>query len=151
MRIILVRHGEAERQTQQDSERQLTAFGRKQAQETAQHILAKYTPDRFVVSPYSRAQQTLAAFTSHAPDTPVSVHNDITPADDATQALKTLADVEGDCIVVVCHMSIVAHLAALLTGSSPQPFALGEARVIEADFIAPDMGDEIDKVVPKQP
>ena len=150
MHLILMRHGEAERQTPQDNERQLTNFGRQQAEETAEKLLAKYTPDHFVVSPYDRAQQTLETFTSRLPDVPVSVHDDITPSDDAMQAISGLADVQGECVLVVCHMPIVAKLAGLLTGQSPESYALAEARVIELEFVASDMGEEVERFVPKQ-
>lgn len=149
MKVILMRHGEAERQTQQDSERTLTELGQKQAAETAQYIVDTYSPDVFVVSPYVRAQQTLQALTKLKPDVPIKVHPDITPEDDAMQGIRGLIEVEGQCVVVVCHMPIVAKMAALLTADTPEPYHLAEARVFEAELIAPDMGQELDRYVPK--
>ena len=151
MKLILMRHGQAEAYKESDSTRQLTEFGYQQAQQTAQYIMDKYQPNIFVVSPYDRAQQTLTAFTQLAPDIEVSIHADITPADDAMSALNNLADVQGECVLVVCHMPIVAKLAALVTGSTPESYALAEARVFEMDIVAADMADEIDRFVPKQP
>ncbi len=95
-----------------------------------------------MVSPFARAQQTLETFTSRLPDVPVSVHDDITPSDDAMQAISGLADVQGECVLVVCHMPIVAKLAGLLTGQSPESYALDEALLIELDFVASEMGEE---------
>lgn len=149
MKIILMRHGEAERQTQQDSERHLTPLGVQQAEATAKYIMANYKPDMFVVSPYVRAQQTLQALTTLKPDVPVKVHSNITPDDDAMQGLHGLMDVEGECVVVVCHMPIVAKMAGLLTADMPESYHLAEARVFEASLIAPDMGDEVDRYVPE--
>lgn len=149
MKVILMRHGEAERQTHQDSERTLTELGQKQASETAQYIVDNYNPDVFVVSPYIRAQQTLQALTTLKPDVPIKVHSDITPDDDAMQGLRGLIDVKGQCVVVVCHMPIVAKMAALLTADTPESYHLAEARVFEAELIAPDMGEEVDRYVPK--
>lgn len=148
MKIILMRHGEAERQTQQDSERTLTDLGQQQAAQTAQYIVDNYNPDVFVVSPYIRAQQTLQALTTLKPDVPVKVHQDITPGDDPKQALRSLMDVEGQCVVVVCHMPIVARMAALLTAKPSESYHLAEARIFEAELIAADMGDEIARYVP---
>lgn len=151
MKIILVRHGQAEDETRPDSARQLTDFGRKQAAQTAEYVITHYHPDRFVVSPYDRAQQTLAEFQARAPKVPLTIQNNITPSDDARQALIDIGNIEVDCLVVVCHMSIVAYIAGLLTGDYPESFSLAEARVFEMDFVMSGMAKEIDRFVPDQP
>ncbi|HCN17312.1 MAG: histidine phosphatase family protein [Psychrobacter sp.] len=151
MKIILVRHGQAEDETRPDSARQLTEFGQQQAAQTAEYVTSHYHPDRFIVSPYERAQQTLAEFQSRASEVPVTIQDNITPSDEARKALVDLANVEAECIVVVCHMSIIAHLAGLLTGEYPESFSLAEARVLEMDFVMSGMASEIDRFVPDQP
>lgn len=151
MKIILMRHGQAEDETRPDSARQLTNFGQQQAAQTADYITAHYQPDYFVVSPYIRAQQTLAQLQTRAPHVPFIVQDNITPSDDARTALAELAKIEAECLVVVCHMSIVAYLASLLTGDSPESFALAEARVFEMAFMMAGMANEIDRFVPVQP
>ncbi|WP_201616989.1 phosphohistidine phosphatase SixA [Psychrobacter urativorans] len=151
MKIILMRHGQAEDETRPDSARQLTDFGQQQSAQTADYITAHYTPDYFVVSPYDRAQQTLTQLQTRAPNVPVTVQDNITPADDARAALTELADIEAECLVVVCHMSIVAHIASLLTGVSPESFSLAEARVFEMEFVMSGMAKEIDRFVSVQP
>lgn len=151
MKVILVRHGQAEHETRPDSARQLTDFGQQQAAQTAEYITANYKPDRFIVSPYARAQQTLAELQARVPIVPVTVQDNITPSDDAHSALSDIAKIEAQSLVVVCHMSIVANLASLLTGDYPESFSLAEARVFEMDFIMSGMATEIDRFVPKQP
>ena len=151
MKIILMRHGQAEDETRPDSARQLTDFGQQQAAQTAEYITTNYKPDRFIVSPYDRAQQTLAELQARAPKIPVSVQDNITPSDDAHSALSDIANIEAQCLVVVCHMSIVANLAALLTGDYPESFSLAEARVFEMDFVMSGMATEVDRFVPEQP
>ena len=151
MKIILVRHGQAEDETRPDSARQLTDFGQQQAAQTAEYVTTHYQPDYFLVSPYDRAQQTLAEFQARAPKVPSSVQDNITPSDDARKALVDIADVEAECLVVVCHMSIVANIAGLLTGDYPESFSLAEARVFEMDFVMSGMAKEIDRFVPEQP
>ncbi len=151
MKIILVRHGQAEDESRPDSARQLTDFGQQQAAQTAEYVTTHNHPDCFVVSPYERAQQTLAAFQARAPKVPSTIQNNITPADDAREALVDLADIEAECLVVVCHMSIVAHIAGLLTGEYPESFSLAEARVFEMDFVMGGMAHEVDRFVPEQP
>lgn len=151
MKIILMRHGQAEDETRPDSARQLTDFGQQQAAQTADYITKNYTPDYFVVSPYDRAQQTLAQLQSRAPTVPATVQDNITPSDDAKTALAELANIDAECLVVVCHMSIVAHLAGLLMGDYPEGFSLAEMRVFEMEFVMSGMANEIDRFVPNQP
>ena len=151
MKIILVRHGQAEDETRPDSARQLTDFGQQQAAQTAEYVTTHYHPDRFIVSPYDRAQQTLAAFQSRMPNVPLTVQDNITPSDDARQALMDIANIDAECLVVVCHMSIVAYIAGLLTGDYPESFSLAEARVFEMEFVMTWMATEVDRFVPDQP
>jgi phosphohistidine phosphatase len=155
VKIILMRHGEAENETRPDSARQLTDFGQRQAVETATYIFEHYKPDYFVVSSYDRAQQTLAELKLYAAKNgtqiSVKVQDNLTPADDALNALTELSHIDAKCLVVVCHMSIVAKLASLLTGESPESFALAEARVFEMAFIMASMATEVNRFVPTQP
>ena len=151
MKIILVRHGQAEDETRPDSARQLTKFGQQQAVQTAEYITTNYKPDRFIVSPYDRAQQTLAELQVRVTTIPATVQDNITPSDDAHSALTDISKIEAQCLVVVCHMSIVANLAGLLTGDYPESFSLAEARVFEMDFIMSGMATEVDRFVPEQP
>ena len=151
MKIILVRHGQAEDETRPDSARQLTDFGQQQAVQTAEYVTTHYSPDHFIVSPYERAQQTLSAFQLRALKTPSSIQSNITPSDNARQALIDIANIEAECLVVVCHMSIVAYIAGLLTVESPESFSLAEARVFEMEFVMTGMATEVDRFVPDQP
>ncbi|MBH0005946.1 phosphohistidine phosphatase SixA [Psychrobacter sp. SWN149] len=151
MKIILVRHGQAEDETRPDSARQLTSFGQQQAAQMAAYLTTHYKPDRFVVSPYTRAQQTLAVLQSLVSCVPSSIQDNITPSDDARQALIDIGNIEAECLVVVCHMSIVAYIAGLLTGDYPESFSLAEARVFEMDFVMTGMATEVDRFVPDQP
>lgn len=151
MKIILMRHGQAESQTQLDSARQLTDYGQQQAAQTAEYIIEHYQPDHFIVSPYIRAQQTLAELQLRASKVPVTIQTTITPADAAKPAFLALSQIDGECLVVVCHMSIIAHLASLLTGESPEAFSLAEARVFEMEFMLSGMAKESDRFIPMQP
>ena len=151
MKIILMRHGQAEDETRPDSERKLTDFGYEQAKQTAEYISSHYQPDYLLVSPYVRAQQTLAEIQALIPNVLSHIQQNITPSDDARLALADIAHIEAECLVVVCHMSIIAHIAALLTDDYPESFALAEARVFEMDFVMIGMAREIARFVPEQP
>lgn len=151
MKIILMRHGQAEDETRPDSARKLTDFGHEQARQTARYISSHYQPDCFLVSPYIRAQQTLAELQVLMANVPSHIQQNITPSDDARQALADIAHIEAECLVVVCHMSIIAHIAGLLTGDYPESYSLAEARVFETDFVMTGMAREIARFVPDQP
>lgn len=141
MQLILVRHGEAERQTRDDAARSLTERGQRQADWTATQILARYQPEHLVVSPLKRAKQTLQAFSKRLPDVPLTVLDCIKPDDDAALALAALAKLQAErpvrCVLVVCHMNVIAQMAALLQEDRPEGFELAEARVFEQALLVP--------------
>jgi phosphohistidine phosphatase len=154
MQLILVRHGEAEPYQSDDAGRSLTTRGVAQAHSTAQQVLAKYHPDLLVVSPYKRAQQTAAAFEEaitafHETPPPIPLHilDEITPDADpraALDALSLLAAQYGPkCMMVVCHMNVIAYLAGLIVDEYPESFGLAEARVFEQPLIL--MGLSVEK------
>lgn len=152
MKIILMRHGQAEGFKFTDEKRKLTALGHKQAKESARYILDKYQPDMMVSSPYDRAVQTLEAFIELAPNVPIKVLDYITPADNASQSINRLGDEFADvqCLLVVCHMPIVANMAANLLGNWATSYSLAEARVIDTSVLVADLGTQIDSYIPKQ-
>ncbi len=65
-----------------------------------------------MVSPLLRAQQTLSYLQKYFPNVPVVVCNAIKPEDDAKVAVEWLSHLPYESIVVVCHMNVVAHIAA---------------------------------------
>ncbi len=150
MRLILVRHGEADPDRSGiDSARLLTDKGHQQAELTAQFISENFRPDLFVVSPYIRAQQTLEHIRQQYPDVPTQVYQDITPDDPAVPAVQWLSNLTEETVVVVCHMNIVAYIAALLTEDVPEGFALAEARVYEHPVIMPGLSEEKIRFIPQ--
>lgn len=152
MQLILMRHGEAEApmdsSLHSDASRVLTGRGQQQAASTAQQLIQRYQPDLFVVSPLIRAQQTRQAFDAYCTDIPVIIYPHIKPDDKAAPALDWLSQLDAKCIVVVCHMNIVAYLGGLLVGESPRSFELAEARVYEQAVIAPGLSVEQARLVP---
>ena len=149
MRLILVRHGEADpNRSGVDSQRRLTEKGHAQAKQTAQFIYENYKPDLFVVSPYIRAQETLSHIQTLFPEVPTQVYQDITPDDPAAPAVQWLSNLTEETIVVVCHMNIVAYIAALLTQDSPEAFDLAEVRVFEHPVVMVGLSEEKNRFVP---
>ena len=152
MQLILMRHGEAEPYQANDAVRQLTSRGVAQAHLTAQQVLKEYKPDLLVVSPYVRAQQTIAAFQEKIPHTPLHILDSITPDADPRVALDDLAALHAlnpaQCIVVVCHMNVIAYMAGLLLDEDPESFALAEARVLKQSEILLGLSVETARFVP---
>jgi phosphohistidine phosphatase len=152
MQLILIRHGEAEPYQSDDAGRNLTARGVSQAQWTTQQVLAQYSPDLFIVSPYRRAQQTLLSFQDQLPNIPVKTMDSITPDADPRLALDQLSMLTSkyaaQCIVVVCHMNIIAYMAGLLLDEYPESFELAEARVFEQPSILLGFSVERARFVP---
>ena len=148
MQLILVRHGDAGAYTLPDHERNLSALGQAQASQTAAWLAENFEPDHFIVSPYNRAQQTLAQIQQFFPHVPVTTYEGITPDNDADIAVDTLGELVGDCMVVVCHMNIIAKFAHILTDEPLEGFALAEARVYDMGILAPSLAAEIKRFVP---
>lgn len=152
MQLILVRHGEAEPYQVNDAIRNLTSHGIAQAHSTAQQVLAKYQPDLLVASPYVRAQQTVAAFKEQLSEVPFHTLDCITPDSDPRIALDALSELPSQyaaqCIVVVCHMNVIAYMAGLLLDEDAESFGLAEARVFEQSTILLGLSVEKARFVP---
>ncbi|MGE8683571.1 MAG: SixA phosphatase family protein [Acinetobacter sp.] len=149
MQLTLVRHGEAAPPVMgNDVKRPLTERGETQAAQTAAYLKDLIRPEVFVVSPLLRAQQTLAHLQAYFPDVPVVVCNTIKPEDDAKVAVEWLSHLPYESIVVVCHMNVVAHMAALLVSEFFNPYALAEARIYDQAVIAPGLSTQIKTFIP---
>ncbi len=157
MKIIFIRHGQAQIRstTGQDSDRELTEFGQQQAKQTAKYILDNYQPDLFIVSPYQRAKQTLKAFTDRTSTVPYTVLDEITPNGDPKVAIEIISSMVDtnetiNCVVVVCHMPIVAEIVGELVGQHPTAYQLAEARVLECAFVVENLCNQVDGFIPQQ-
>lgn len=157
MQLILIRHGEAEAYQANDAIRRLTPRGVAQAHSTAQHVLEMYKPDLLVASPYVRAQQTAAAFQERFSQNASSsivlqTLDSITPDADPRIALDALSELQtqysAQCMLVVCHMNVIAYMAGLLLDQNPESFGLAEARVFEQTEILLGLSVEKARFVP---
>lgn len=150
MQITLIRHGEAAAPVMaNDKQRPLTPRGHQQAEQTAQFLTqAQLQPEVFVVSPLVRAQETLAHLQHYFPQVPVVICNTIKPDDDAKVAVEWLSQLPYSSVVVVCHMNVVAHIAAILTAETFHAFALAEARVYQQAVLAPGLSSQIQQYLP---
>lgn len=149
MQLTLVRHGEAApAQNGNDHKRPLTERGQQQAQQTAQFLKQQLAPDVFVVSPLLRAQQTLAFIQAYFPTVPVLICDKIKPDDAPEDAIAWLEKLPFEHISVVCHMNVIGHIAAQLTGEHYHPFALAEARIYQQAVIANGLSTQQSVFIP---
>lgn len=127
--ICIMRHGEAEPYRPNDATRVLTDVGRQQVQ-TSSHWLTKHYVqegafDIALVSPYTRAQQTLNEVMRSCQVARIEQTELITPeaspqfAADYINALLTQARQQSDAtktLLVVSHMPLVSYLVDELCG-----------------------------------
>ena len=157
MKLILMRHAEAEAlyQHDHDSERALTEQGNVQAVQVANWLrqqLAGETSLQLFASPYRRAQQT-ALHIAHALKTPLLTLAGITPNENVQQALTALETAAtAQAVVVVTHMPLIAALShwleSGLLSSVGQGFTLAEAHMLELAFPAPGMATRLRQFAP---
>lgn len=145
MRLVLLRHGEAERLAECDEMRRLTQQGRAEVQLAAHAIAALALPAPVIVaSPYLRAQETAKIVAAILGVERVVQVTGITPDDDPRRALAMLAAIcrPGVTVVAVTHMPLIGALIGLLLHGAVQnvpsiPTASGG--VFEGEMIAPGL------------
>jgi phosphohistidine phosphatase len=157
MRLVLVRHGEAEPYSSRDAERALTPRGMAQARQTAEWLAANVVEQglatTLLVSPYRRAQETASALGERLPLRVRRTLDTLTPDIDPRRALSGIdTEAQGaDVLVIVSHMPLVAALAHWLQEGVPgagRGFALAEARVLETDGFLPGLANMRERFIP---
>lgn len=153
MRLVLVRHGEAEPLRLRDSERVLTARGHEQAAATGAWLASRLSgPVILVSSPYQRARETAGHIRQVLPHADFRIVERITPEDDVKTALALLGKIDPvETLVVVSHMPLVAALACWLSEgylSGASPFALAEARVFDVQVLGASQANLRERFVP---
>lgn len=133
MNIWIMRHGEAGFNHTTDAERSLTAFGTEMAQKQGLWLTKRWQqlgifPDKILVSPYLRTQQTLQAITkaqTHSDNVAlfqspqiIETWQGITPAanpHNVVNYLQFLKDEGAKNILMISHLPLVYDLAQQLT------------------------------------
>ena len=133
--IVLMRHGEAEPYSGQDSSRPLTERGREQATLTGRWLREQNLPvSHIVASPYLRAQQSAQRIADSLELDVVTVR-DITP--DKSEATAEAALVDHMGAVVCFHQPILGRLLHRWTGQRVS-VNTGACFVLHGDLLAPD-------------
>ncbi len=116
MRIWVLRHGEAERQTQYDPERALTTRGTDDAEKAGVVLSAFVTSSlQIFASPFKRAQQTAQAAVLALPQQRITTVEWLTPESDPSSAIRTLDSLADEDILLVSHQPLVSALIGVLT------------------------------------
>ncbi len=120
MELILWRHAEAEEGTP-DHSRALTEKGIKQAAKIAAFLHQHLPRDtRILVSPATRTQQTVAAFTDHFTLAPT-----ISPGASAEAVLRAARWPDaGGTVLIVGHQPTLGEVAASLLGCDGSSFSI---------------------------
>lgn len=128
MKIIIMRHGEAEHSAPSDAERALTEKGRAVSCEIAGRLVKQQgigSLDKVLVSPYLRAQQTWQAIAQCFTTNQVETCDDISPygqADDVVEYIAALVETENlQTVLVVSHLPLVGYLVAEMVADVPAP------------------------------
>ncbi len=125
--LVIMRHGEAEPQSSQDSQRQLTAKGRADVTQMAQWLATSYQPFDFILhSPFIRTQQT-AELMWHGQSSKPSLQTlaELVPDGDCQQIqlyVDALLETQANArILLVSHMPLVSFLVETFskTGQTP--------------------------------
>lgn len=158
MRLMLLRHGEAGRASM-DSQRPLTAHGRKQVMAMAhEHAPALSASTVILASPYVRAQQTaelvstaIAAF-QNAGENPhgnpqsraIKALDCIRPESDPLDVCRWLAGYgEQACVLLIGHNPLFTDLLNALVGYPPgrEHMDTGSLAIIDLDVVALGCGE----------
>lgn len=114
--LVIMRHGDAEPQSSQDSQRQLTAKGRADVTLMAQWAATNYQPfDYILYSPFVRTQQTAELMRLAQLTTPITeTLAELVPEGDCNQVqlyIDVLLQQKPDArILLVSHMPLVSFL-----------------------------------------
>ncbi len=147
IRLYLLRHAEAEVEAADDSLRNLTELGWEQALASADWLCGQVaTPARIITSPLLRARQTALVVqqTLNLPE--ATIDPSFLPDADIVRAEQVIAMAFRDNIdelIVVSHMPLIASLSCWLQEgvmSVGEAFSLAEVRIIEAEVLAPGLG-----------
>lgn len=139
MQIFIMRHGEASLHAASDALRPLTERGKAQSIQMAEWLAGYSTTiDKVLVSPYLRAQQTLASVKTVLDlAKEAETLEDLTPAGDEERLaayLQVLAEQGVGSVLVISHLPLVGYLVALLCpGITPPMFATSSIARIDFD------------------
>ena len=140
MKLLLMRHGEAESQAASDYERRLTDHGARQVAASVRRLLTyEFNIELLLVSPLPRARETADIVDELLGPVPMVVSDAVTPDATVAGAIEAFErQFKGrDCIMAVMHQPMIGSLVYYLTGVR-QPMPTASLAVIEAPVLTSD-------------
>lgn len=128
MKIIVMRHGEAEIMANSDPERCLTARGKTQATEQGKWLKQHMSFDKVIVSPYLRAQQTFDAINfvyDNQLSNKMETWDGVTPnsyANFVINYLELLSNQGIQRVLIISHLPLVSEIISSICSDQPVRF-----------------------------
>ncbi len=148
MKVIIMRHGQADWSAPSDRERSLTGQGIQEVSSTAAQLAGQQI-NRIIASPYLRVQQT-AGIVSKACGVAVDTLDALEPDGDSASVVQALP--ESGVVLLVSHMPLVSCLAGLLcdgsTSNGPS-FQTAMALVLTLDMPGAGMAEVAEIIMPQ--
>lgn len=154
VRLLLVRHGEAERRAATDELRPLSTHGRAEVGATAARLVAAgLVGPRIYASSLLRARQTADIIAGVLGSEAPLMLDGITPDDDPRRAARVLSPLclPGMTPVVATHMPLIAGLIAWLEQGSLQhatPVVTAGAVLLEGEMVGPGLMKAVWRIAP---
>lgn len=141
IRIWVLRHGQAERETQHDPDRALTERGKHDARAAGEWLVSVASADlRVLASPYRRAQQTAKKALKAFPEKSITTVDWLVPDFDPRAALDELATFRNRELLLVSHQPLVSALIGLLVAADYRagpPMETASLAELTTSIIAP--------------
>ncbi|HAW94197.1 MULTISPECIES: phosphohistidine phosphatase SixA [unclassified Arsukibacterium] len=153
--IVIMRHGEAEPFTEQDSQRQLTAIGKRESLHMAQWLQNCYRSFTYIwLSPYLRTAQTAEIMRSkQGADCQLETQQQLVPEGSVRGMLDAidarLSEQPDARILLVSHMPLVSFLVEALTQPGQTP-VFSTASLCCIDYQPAKGGHIVEKVAPQE-
>lgn len=141
LKIVLMRHGEAQARSGPDSSRQLNSFGEREVIASAGRIIRRVQPQSIVSSPYLRAQQTAHLIRDLLNrELAVDTWDEITPTGNCVLVRDKLLKTALINIMLVTHQPFISAFILYLTGQEI-PMATAMVASIHTEVMAEEGGE----------
>jgi phosphohistidine phosphatase len=140
MRLLLMRHAEAENVAATDEQRNLTELGLQQANRAGQWLAGQGLAIELIChSSYQRVRQTMAGVCAALGDIPGREMAELAPSGDTGRLLAELDTCAAQVILCITHQPLVGNLRNyLVEGSEQTGYAFSPASIalLECDYLA---------------
>lgn len=139
LKILLMRHGEAELSAKSDAGRNLTARGERQVLACANQANASQNDsltvvEQIIASPFVRAEQTAVLVQSmFSPLIPIETWSEITPSGSKEVVLDKLSKSKAAVLMLVTHQPFIGKFIFYLTGDE---IRMGTASIVSIQMSA---------------